>query len=257
MTLGDLLLDVIVRLEQPLAEGADADAVTRLGPGGQAANVAAWISALGGRARFVGKRATDEAGTLRAAGLERVRRRGLRPGRRGAHRDGRLARRRGRLADDGVGPRRLARARRRRARSGVARRLRAAPPARLLAPALADRRSRSAGGRACTASQRRPLLLERDPRLRPRAVPRAARGAPAGDRLRERGRGADPRRAARVRHVDPQARPARRPVRRARAAGAPGRASSTRRAPATRSPRATSSAARSWHSRLLRAASHS
>ena len=49
VTIGDLLLDVIVRLSQPLAEGADADAVTQLGPGGQAANVAAWVSELGGR----------------------------------------------------------------------------------------------------------------------------------------------------------------------------------------------------------------
>jgi len=69
--LGDLLLDVIVRLSQPLAEGADADAVTQLGPGGQAANVAAWIAELGGEARFVGKRADDEAGRAAAAGLER------------------------------------------------------------------------------------------------------------------------------------------------------------------------------------------
>ncbi len=37
VTLGDLLLDVIVRLSQPLADGADADAMTRLGAGGQAA----------------------------------------------------------------------------------------------------------------------------------------------------------------------------------------------------------------------------
>jgi ribokinase len=71
VTLGDLLLDVIVRLEQPLAEGADADAVTRLGPGGQAANVAAWVAELGGRARFVGKRAADDAGATAARGLER------------------------------------------------------------------------------------------------------------------------------------------------------------------------------------------
>ena len=70
-TLGDLLLDVIVRLSQPLAEGADADAVTKLGPGGQAANVAAWIGELGGETRFVGKRADDEAGRAAAAGLER------------------------------------------------------------------------------------------------------------------------------------------------------------------------------------------
>jgi ribokinase len=68
VTLGDLLLDVIVRLSQPLAEGADADAVTRLGAGGQAANVAAWVAELGGSARFVGKTADDEAGrTARAA----------------------------------------------------------------------------------------------------------------------------------------------------------------------------------------------
>jgi len=69
--LGDLLLDVIVRLEQPLAEGADANAVTKLGPGGQAANVAAWIAELGGRARFLGKLADDEAGLAARRGLER------------------------------------------------------------------------------------------------------------------------------------------------------------------------------------------
>jgi len=71
VSLGDLLLDVIVRLEQPLAEGADANAVTRLGPGGQAANVAAWIAHLGGRARFVGKLASDDAGATAARALER------------------------------------------------------------------------------------------------------------------------------------------------------------------------------------------
>jgi sugar/nucleoside kinase (ribokinase family) len=71
VSLGDLLLDVIVRLSQPLAEGADADAVTQLGPGGQAANVAAWVAELGGDSRFVGKRADDEAGRTAAAGLER------------------------------------------------------------------------------------------------------------------------------------------------------------------------------------------
>jgi sugar/nucleoside kinase (ribokinase family) len=71
VVLGDLLLDVIVRLSQPLAEGADADAVTRLGPGGQAANVAAWVAELGGRARFVGTLAGDDAGRIARGGLER------------------------------------------------------------------------------------------------------------------------------------------------------------------------------------------
>jgi sugar/nucleoside kinase (ribokinase family) len=71
VSLGDLLLDVIVRLRQPLAEGADADATTQLGSGGQAANVAAWVAELGGQARFVGKRADDEAGGIAARGVER------------------------------------------------------------------------------------------------------------------------------------------------------------------------------------------
>jgi len=69
--LGDLLLDVIVRLAEPLSPGADARAATRLGAGGQAANVAAWTVALGAQGRFVGKRGDDEAGRLAAAELER------------------------------------------------------------------------------------------------------------------------------------------------------------------------------------------
>jgi sugar/nucleoside kinase (ribokinase family) len=68
-TLGDLLLDVSVRLRRPLAPGGDAPAETRVGPGGQAANVASWVAALGGVARFVGKRGDDDAGMLVAARL--------------------------------------------------------------------------------------------------------------------------------------------------------------------------------------------
>ncbi|TML71646.1 MAG: hypothetical protein E6G13_06905 [Actinobacteria bacterium] len=75
--LGDLLLDVIVRLDEPLAFGADALAQTNAGAGGQAANVAAWTAALGADARFVGKRADDAGGRvvddqLRARGVEVV-----------------------------------------------------------------------------------------------------------------------------------------------------------------------------------------
>jgi ribokinase len=69
--LGDLLLDVIVRLDEPLSPGADARAETRLGAGGQAANVAAWAVELGADARFVGKRGDDDAGELAAAELAR------------------------------------------------------------------------------------------------------------------------------------------------------------------------------------------
>ncbi len=66
---GDLVLDVIVRLRQPLAPGADATSRIVLRPGGQAANVAAWIAELGGQARFVGKRGDDDAGRLAASRL--------------------------------------------------------------------------------------------------------------------------------------------------------------------------------------------
>ncbi len=70
-TLGDLLLDVIVRLERPLEDGTDATAATRTGAGGQAANVAAWAASLGADSRFVGKRGDDPAGELAAAELTR------------------------------------------------------------------------------------------------------------------------------------------------------------------------------------------
>lgn len=63
-TLGDLVLDVIVRLQQPLAAGGDATSRISISAGGQAANVAAWVAALGGRARWIGKRADDDAGRI-------------------------------------------------------------------------------------------------------------------------------------------------------------------------------------------------
>lgn len=71
-TLGDLLLDVVARLEQPLVTGADTPATTVVSAGGQAANVAAWAAVLGARARLVAKRADDESGRLAAASLQRL-----------------------------------------------------------------------------------------------------------------------------------------------------------------------------------------
>jgi ribokinase len=70
-TLGDLLLDVVVKLARPLAEGDDTGAEIRAGGGGQAANVAAWAAALGAGARFVGKRGADAAGEVAEADLLR------------------------------------------------------------------------------------------------------------------------------------------------------------------------------------------
>ena len=68
-TLGDLLLDVVVRLDTDLNFGADATARTRTGAGGQAANVAAWATELGARGRLIAKRSGDAAGELVAQEL--------------------------------------------------------------------------------------------------------------------------------------------------------------------------------------------
>jgi sugar/nucleoside kinase (ribokinase family) len=63
-SLGDLLLDVIVRLDEPLAPGSDVRARISTSAGGQAANVAAWAADLGAEARLVTALADDVAGGL-------------------------------------------------------------------------------------------------------------------------------------------------------------------------------------------------
>src|SRR4051794_3012840 len=68
-SLGDLILDVVVQLDAPLLPGDDRRATTRVGAGGQAANVAAWAAALGAQARYIGKRGDDAASGLAAAEL--------------------------------------------------------------------------------------------------------------------------------------------------------------------------------------------
>jgi ribokinase len=68
-TLGDVLLDVVVLLSEPLAPGGDVRASNRAGAGGQAANVAAWAAELGAEARCIAKRGDDPAGELVAQEL--------------------------------------------------------------------------------------------------------------------------------------------------------------------------------------------
>ena len=68
-TLGDVLLDVVVLLAEPLAPGGDVRASNRAGAGGQAANVAAWAAELGATVRCVAKRGDDPAGELVAREL--------------------------------------------------------------------------------------------------------------------------------------------------------------------------------------------
>jgi sugar/nucleoside kinase (ribokinase family) len=68
-TLGDLTLDVVVRLSGPVAVAGDTNAEIRIGPGGQAGNVAAWAATLGAQGRFIGKTGADDAGALARARL--------------------------------------------------------------------------------------------------------------------------------------------------------------------------------------------
>jgi len=68
-TIGDLILDVVVLPDRSLVPDADTPATIRLVAGGQAANVAAWASALGAASRLVCKRGTDASSALAVAGL--------------------------------------------------------------------------------------------------------------------------------------------------------------------------------------------
>jgi ribokinase len=69
--LGDVMLDVIVEVEGGLTPDDDTPAVITLGAGGQAANVATWVAALGGRARVFGPRADRGPGLLVETALSR------------------------------------------------------------------------------------------------------------------------------------------------------------------------------------------
>jgi sugar/nucleoside kinase (ribokinase family) len=70
-TIGDLILDVIVLPDGPLVPDGDTPATIRFAAGGQAANVAAWASALGATSRLICKRGTDVSSELAAAQLAR------------------------------------------------------------------------------------------------------------------------------------------------------------------------------------------
>ena len=61
---GDVMLDVLVLTEGTLTVDDDTPAAITLGAGGQAANVAAWVCALGGDARLYGPRTRDAVGQV-------------------------------------------------------------------------------------------------------------------------------------------------------------------------------------------------
>ncbi len=74
VVLGDLMTDVIARVDDPLALGSDTAARVRTRQGGAGGNVAAWLAASGLDVRFVGRVGDDPFGreavdVLRAAGV--------------------------------------------------------------------------------------------------------------------------------------------------------------------------------------------
>jgi ribokinase len=62
--LGDVMLDVIVEVPDGIVADDDTPARITFAAGGQAANVATWVSALGGQARVFGPRADTGSGHL-------------------------------------------------------------------------------------------------------------------------------------------------------------------------------------------------
>jgi sugar/nucleoside kinase (ribokinase family) len=73
LVIGDVMTDIIVRPEGPLARGSDRRASIVLEPGGSAANQAAWLASFGVGTDFVGRLgaadAPSETARLRAAGV--------------------------------------------------------------------------------------------------------------------------------------------------------------------------------------------
>ena len=66
---GDVMLDVLVATPGPMQPDDDTPARVTLGPGGQAANVAAWVRHLGQPARLYGPRSRDAVGAVLDAQL--------------------------------------------------------------------------------------------------------------------------------------------------------------------------------------------
>ena len=55
LLVGDVMTDIVVRPEGPLARGSDRRATIRIGPGGSAANQAAGLAAFGVAVDFVAR----------------------------------------------------------------------------------------------------------------------------------------------------------------------------------------------------------
>lgn len=75
VVIGDLMVDVVVRLAAPLAQASDSPARILFRGGGSAANAAAWLAEAGAHVALVGRVGDDDRGRsaveeLRAAGVD-------------------------------------------------------------------------------------------------------------------------------------------------------------------------------------------
>ena len=70
VVVGDLMVDIVARLEDELVRGSDTPARMERHGGGSAANVAAWLASCGVPVTFVGRAGDDAAGREAVAALE-------------------------------------------------------------------------------------------------------------------------------------------------------------------------------------------
>jgi sugar/nucleoside kinase (ribokinase family) len=70
VVIGDLLYDLLARVEGPVAFGTDTFTPIQAAPGGSGANAAAWLGSLGVEAHFVGRVGDDVFGRSLAGELE-------------------------------------------------------------------------------------------------------------------------------------------------------------------------------------------
>jgi sugar/nucleoside kinase (ribokinase family) len=69
VVLGDVMVDVVARLEGPVAPGSDSPARVVFQGGGQAANTAAWLGVAGAEVALVGRVGADASGRAAAEEL--------------------------------------------------------------------------------------------------------------------------------------------------------------------------------------------
>jgi len=72
VVLGDLMADVVVAHDGPIAAGSDTPARIRFRPGGSAANAAAWLAHAGAEVTLIGRVGTDAAADVALGGLDGV-----------------------------------------------------------------------------------------------------------------------------------------------------------------------------------------